>query len=878
MAGLLENLSRITDAQIPDDARRFAIRDFAERLNWTPSYELNAPIESAGVFNHVIVEHGLANSAVISFLRGSARASDLSPNQLRSLLAISYNNMIEWHYFVSQHDARRVYNLIDPSSSGASDEILLTNAPDLERFLSSSRFALESGSRRIKPQERACDDALIDVVSRWKRLLATEVEGVTTKQISTLFNAIIFIRGCEDRNLRESLQRGSAPLLRNLWAFDGTVDVPALIRSSFDETGVIGDIAEYIDFDQLAPFRVLDKSTAANLLKDFYDPREAPYTLNFALMSKHALSRIYERFVSILIEDPSAADQISFLPKPAVEVSQRKTGAIYTPQFIASFFARYVRENTTPRQFRELRTLDPACGSGIFLRTILEEQCNPFDPSISSNTITEMFRRTTGVDKDGNALEATRLSLALLHLVSTDRLPPHLDLREDDSIALAQQGALAEGGFDVVLTNPPYIKLDHLPADTREIYLKYLGPDFLGRLDAYIPFMKLCLTCLSEDGFACFVIPQTFLQARNAEFIRKQISIDFDVRCLIDLSAVDVFEGIGAYSILLIVQKKRQVGGGVRQEALVGQATEFVGAALQSVLDGREASTAYYRVFRSNQAYFSDSKWTIRPPEIVEFDRRLRILPRLSDYLECFQGFVTGADDVFIRPKSNIAIDERRIYMDYLPDRRIGRFVVPSSVEQMVLYPYMDDRLIKEAELQELFPETWAHLVESRLKLQARRRSPSTPWWKPERPRDPDRMKRPKIVCPHLMLTPRFAIDTKGRFATKHGPIMIAKIESEQQLTLKFFCAVLNSSIGAWYIRTHVPTFSRGYSRLEPATLKSMPVPDLADVGTPLLREVGQLVDDASQSRVAEQRIDQIMQKLYRLRDEELAIVGIRAT
>jgi hypothetical protein len=876
MAGLLENLSRITDDQIPDEGRKFAIRDFTERLDWTPSYELNAPIESAGVFNHVVVEHGLSNSAVISFLRGNSRAADLTPHQLRSLLSISYNNMIEWHYFVSQHDARRVFNLIDPASPSAPDEVHLTSSPGFEAFLSSSHLTLAGGNRRVKPQERACDDALINVISRWKRLLAAELPAASVKNLSSLFNALMFIRGCEDRNLRDSLQRSSNLFLKGLWASEGpTVSLPDLIRRSFEATGVVGDIQEYVDFGALAPFASMDRSTAENLLRDFYDPKDAPYAFNFALMSKHALSRIYERFVSLLAEDENNVDQLAFLPRPLAEIPVRKTGAIYTPHFIASFFARYIRENTTPKRFRELRTLDPACGSGIFLRTILEEQCNPFDPAISTATITDMFCRSKGIDKDGNALEATKLSLALLHLVSTDRLPPALNLVEGDSISLANAGELPDLAFDAVLTNPPYIKLDHLSEDARSVYLSYLGGEFSGRIDAYIPFMKLCMSQVARDGFACFVIPQTFLQARNAQSLRSRIAREFDVRCLIDLSAVDVFEGVGAYSILLIIQR-RPADGGTRPKAFVAQATEFVGSALQAILDGREVQTPYHRVFRLNQDFFVGTGWTIRPPEVIEFDRRLQAFPKLSDYLDCFQGFVTGADDVFIRQKGDIPAEERRIYMDYLPDRKIGRYSLPSSVEQMVLYPYVGERLVEEAELQASFPQTWAYLTSKRATLEARRRSSSTPWWKPERPRDPSRMKRQKIVCPHLMLTPRFAIDHRGKYATKHGPAMVTKVRGEEELLLKFFCAVLNSSVGAWYIRTHVPTYSRGYSRLEPATLKAIPVPFVEQVETSLLEEIAQLVDRSAESADAQERLDRLVRELYSLREEEAEIVGIR--
>ncbi|MGQ0661604.1 Eco57I restriction-modification methylase domain-containing protein [Sphingosinicella sp.] len=658
------------------------------------------------------------------------------------------------------------------------------------------------------------------------------------------------------------------------WAFDGSVNLSTVIKESFAATGIAGDIGDYIDFSKLSPFNSVDRSTSEQLLRDFYDPKDAPYALNFALMSKHALSRIYERFVSILL-DEEPDDQLTFIPKARAEIQPTKTGSVYTPQFIASFFAKYIRENTTPKQFRELVTLDPACGSGIFLRTILEEQCNPLDSAISTNTISEMFGRTTGIDKDGNALEATKLSLALLHLVSTDRLPPNLNLREADSILLAEADQLPVGIYDAVLTNPPYIKLDHLPTDTRATYRAYLGPDFQGRLDAYIPFMKLCLSRLSPGGFACFVIPQTFLQAKNAQMIRRQIRDDFDVRCLIDLSAIDVFEGVGAYSLLLVVQRAYP-SASFRPGAHVAQATEFVGAALQAVLDGKEVNTPYFRVFDVGQDYFSSSEWMIRPPEVVEFDHRLRSYPRLSDYLDVFQGFVTGADDIFIRRKADIPAEERRIYMDYLPDRKIGRYLVPTSSEQMVFYPYLGERLIEQQELEDLFPEAWTHLIANRAGLEARRRSSSTPWWKPERPRDPSRMKRPKIVCPHLMLTPRFAIDQRGRFATKHGPVMVAKVEGEESLFLKFFCGVLNSSMGAWYIRTHVPTFSRGYSRLEPATLKNMPVPAVEEVSGAEIREVADLVDKAPTSRSAERRIDEIVQKLFSLRREEAALVGIQ--
>jgi|NGEPerStandDraft_6_1074524.scaffolds.fasta_scaffold09338_4 type I restriction-modification system DNA methylase subunit len=68
--------------------------------------------------------------------------------------------------------------------------------------------------------------------------------------------------------------------------------------------------------------------------------------------------------------------------------------------------------------------------------------------------------------------------------------------------------------------------------------------------------MKLCLEMVEEGGFVCLVLPQVFLLAKNAAFLRQKIFKSFDVRCLVDLSAVSVFEKVGTYSILLVLQKR----------------------------------------------------------------------------------------------------------------------------------------------------------------------------------------------------------------------------------------------------------------------------------------------------------------------------------
>jgi hypothetical protein len=298
----------------------------------------------------------------------------------------------------------------------------------------------------------------------------------------------------------------------------------------------------------------------------------------------------------------------------------------------------------------------------------------------------------------------------------------------------------------------------------------------------------------------------------------------------------------------------------------VGQVTEFVGAALQACLDGRFVNTPYYKVFPVDQDFFRSPEWVIVSPEFLPVDQLLRRLPRLSNYARAMQGFVTGADDVFIVDRAQVPPGEYEAYMPYLADKLIGRFQLPNEVDQAVFYPYVGPRpLESERELRERYPATWDYLNRNKKRLEARRRSASTPWWRPERPRDPGYLRRPKIVCPHLMLTSRFAFDRDGEFSVSRSPFIIAREETDEKTVLTLLEAILNSSVASWFIRTNAPKYASGYNRIEVGLLNSIPVPDLSKIDTLALGKVLDLVARRRRLETAQldQELDEMVMDLY---------------
>jgi hypothetical protein len=231
------------------------------------------------------------------------------------------------------------------------------------------------------------------------------------------------------------------------------------------------------------------------------------------------------------------------------------------------------------------------------------------------------------------------------------------------------------------------------------------------------------------------------------------------------------------------------------------------------------------------------------------------------------QGFVTGADKVFIRPRGDIPSGEERIYIDYLPDRQIGRYSVPKRTAEVVFFPFEGDRQLSEEEIEARYPKTWSYLSSHRQALEKRRSvtNNGVPWWKPVRSRSPGTLLKPKIVCPHLMLTPRFAINPSGNMAVSHSPFIISKDEGEEQTLIRFFCAVLNSTVCNWYIRTYAPKYGKGYNRLEVTLLSGVPIPDLRVVDSRTLSAITEMVDHISKKpdEKLDESLDDLVCALY---------------
>lgn len=155
------------------------------------------------------------------------------------------------------------------------------------------------------------------------------------------------------------------------------------------------------------------------------------------------------------------------------------------------------------------------------------------------------------------------------------------------------------------------------------------------------------------------------------------------------------------------------------------------------------------------------------------------------------------------------------------------------------------------------------------------------PWWRPSWPREPKNLLRPKIVTPHVVIAPHFALDSEGRLGVTRSPVILARPDQiAERDYLVVLLAILNSSPCFWHIVQTSHQYRGGYSRLEVSTLKSVAVPDPTTIDRVQSRRIMRLVAQrleacGSAAFKIEEELDNEIADLYGLSPDERKAVGM---
>ncbi len=117
----------------------------------------------------------------------------------------------------------------------------------------------------------------------------------------------------------------------------------------------------------------------------------------------------------------------------------------------------------------------------------------------------------------------------------------------------------ADGGFDVIIGNPPYIRIQVLqewaPLEV-EYYKRRYRAAGKGNYDIYVVFVEKALSLLNARGRLGFILPHKFFNAQYGEPLRGLIAEGRHLAEIVHFGDQQVFAGATTYTCLLFLEKE----------------------------------------------------------------------------------------------------------------------------------------------------------------------------------------------------------------------------------------------------------------------------------------------------------------------------------
>ncbi len=400
-------------------------------------------------------------------------------------------------------------------------------------------------------------------------------------------------------------------------------------------------------------------------------------------------------------------------------------------------------------RLKALRIVDPACGSGVFLVTAFDfmkaemTRVNDkiaalkgdkagmhlgdlFDPD-SEILTNNLF----GVDVNAESIEIAKLSL----WIKTARRGKTLDsldrnlrvgdsLIEDSNFAYLAHGftwkeafadVFAEGGFDIVLGNPPYVRMELLKA--LKPYLEKRFEVVSDRADLYAYFFEQGLKLLKPGGRLGYISSSTFFKTGSGKPLRDFLRREATLETVVDFGDLQIFEGVTTYPAILTLRREPPAKN---HEIRFWNVTDLPDSNFRATF--AKLSETY------PQAGLSSGSWELESPALKALRDKIRSgRPTLKEvYGSPLYGIKTGLNEAFVidtptkarlcaeDPKSAELLkpflegkdlkrwraEPRGLWLIYIPKNRIAIDDYPAIRDWLLPFK---ERLEKRATKQEWF-------------------------------------------------------------------------------------------------------------------------------------------------------------------------------
>lgn len=412
-----------------------------------------------------------------------------------------------------------------------------------------------------------------------------------------------------------------------------------------------------------------------------------------------------------------------------------------------------------------------------------------------------------------------------------------------------------QGGFDIVIGNPPYVNVEGISVEDKKIY-KDTFTCFEKRADLFSLFLEMALTKLaSASAVVTYIIPSIIHSNLSYKKLRN-LFLDNKWLSEVCYTGGKVFHAPTVDTTILRFCKRGN------KKIILKNAVDFENQQVSSV------PSDYFSLFQ-NLISISDQKTNDLMGKLFNHD-----FPRLDENFSVFQGIVTGNNPAFIFDSEAEALSngiDKELLHPLCHGRDIERYAVRSR-ERRILY-------LNNSVNIETYPntETWLTAFKEALSKRREAKNGAIQWYSLQWPRVKSELDlKEKIWIQRtrnesLKIRIVATLDEQGCY-TSEGMLNI--IPKQKKLSLRYLLGILDSSLLNYLFATKFLNLA-----VKGEYLKHLRIP-VSDAATKnqleaLVSEILELkkVNISADTTSLENQIDFLVYHLYGLTYDEVLIV-----
>lgn len=391
-------------------------------------------------------------------------------------------------------------------------------------------------------------------------------------------------------------------------------------------------------------------------------------------------------------------------------------------------------------------------------------------------------------------------------------------------------------GFDVVIGNPPYVRVQNLNKASKKVFAKNFKAA-TKNYDIYVLFDEQGLNILNSLGSLVFIQPNKFFNADYGVGLRTLLSKVKGIIKIVDFQAEQMFSSATTYTCILHLSKKAQ------------------NTFLYISFSGNNKPKGFLDLANGKVSEFIErNNYDFSRHEITAWSFSSKLIDTIFQKLEkqgvkleslakkIFQGLVTSADPVFIVEKKQSGfyskyLDEVVPLEDHflkplLKGKEIRRYRVDFK-NLYIIFPYEvkneSASLIPGEKFRKDYPLIWSYLLKCEDKLRGREngKMDHDGWYAYGRNQNLVEFTQPKIMTQVLAKKASMVFDEEfgyrfvgGGNAGGYGVVL----NSDSEIDYWYLLALLNSTLLDFYLQNHSSRFQNGYFSYAKRFISKLPI------------------------------------------------------